>query len=347
MTLPKIEPARKPRRVFLYAPFAALALAVLAWVGGWSWMRDEVFRHMDQSARTLGESGWRVDWAGRSMSGFPFRLDLEVTAPRVREVSGWGLAAPRLKAEAFVFSADHWIVVAPDGVTLTRRVGGPVSVAAKALRASLSAASDHPPRLSVEGLDLAFAPGPGGAPVAVTSARELHIHTKAGPDDQGAAYFELDAARTDGNGLLAALAAGAPADLTADAIFSHASALSGQGIAGALGGWRAAGGGLTLRQLALRAGRTSAVARSGSLAIGADGRLKGTLDLTLTPAAAFLDTLAVRGALTAEAARAAQAELNAHAQGAGPAGGAAVSLDFQAGQTTLGPVAIGPAPRVY
>jgi hypothetical protein len=53
--------------------------------------------------------------------------------------------------------------------------------------------------------------------------------------------------------------------------------------------------------------------------------------------------MAGRGPLAGEASRAALAVVAAHDQG----GVAAVTLHFQAGQTTVGPVAIGPAPRVY
>jgi hypothetical protein len=348
MTLPENPPPRKRSRIGLYAPLVLLLVTVAAWTGGWSWMRSEVFRHMDAAASGLGQSGYQVDWSHRSLSGFPFRLDLDIEEPRLRETAGWGLSAPRLKAEAFVFAPDHWVIVAPSGVTLTRRVGGPVVIVAKALRASLSDADAHPPRFSVEGIGLTFAPGPGAAPVAITEAAELHIHSKSGPQDQGAFYLGIVKARAPGPGFLADIAQGAPVTLTADAIFSHAAALksggfAADGLAGALRAWSQAGGELTVRQLSLEAGGAAADARSGSLAAGGDGRLKGVLNVTLKQGPRLLAAVTGRAVMAPEASRAAQAILAAHAQGES----AAVTLDFQAGQTTLGPVAIGPAPRVY
>jgi hypothetical protein len=343
MTLPENRPSRKPSRMGLYAPFAALLLAAALWAAGWTWMRAEVFRRMDLAAAALGEAGYRADWSHRTLSGFPFRLDLDLAQPRLREVSGWGLSAPRLKAEAFVFAPDHWVIVAPDGVTFTRRRGGAVLVGAKALRASLSDPGAHPPRLSVEGVGLTFAPGPGAAPIAFSEAAELHLHTAAGPADQGAFFLSLDKARTTGTGVLAAIAAGSAVTLTADAIFSHASALKGQGLARALRAWTDAGGGLTIRRLSLEAGAAMADARSGAVAIDADGRLKGGLDFTLKQGPRLLAALTGRTALAPGTAGLAEAVLAAHAQG----DHATIRVDFQAGQTTLGPVAIGPAPRVY
>jgi len=343
MTLPDQPTLRKPSRLGLYTPFVVLLVVAIGWVGGWTWMRSEVFRRMDAAAGTLDASGYRVDWSARSLSGFPFRLDLDIAGPRLREVSGWGLSAPRLKAEAFVFAPDHWVIVAPDGVTLTRRVGGPVVVTAKALRASLSDEAAHPPRLSVEGLGLTFAPGPGAAPVAMTAADELHLHARAGPRDQGAFYLEIDKARTTGGSLLGDMTAGSPVTLIADAICSHASALTGEGFAGALGGWSGAGGRLTIRRLSLETGVAGAEARSGTLAIGGDGRLKGGVDLDLRRGARLLDAVMAHAGTAAQAAGSAKAILAAHSQGET----ARLTVDFLAGQTTLGPVAIGPSPRVY
>ncbi len=331
------------KRFWLYAPFALLAIAVVAWTTGWFWMRAEVFRRMDLDARVLGESGYRIDWGARSLSGFPFRLDLDIAAPRFREISGWGLSAPRLKAEAFVFAPDHWVVVAPDGVTLNRRVGGPVAIGAKVLRGSLSEMGAHPPRLSIEGMGLTFAAAPGGSPVAIASAEGLHLHAKAGPMDQGAFYVEIDKASGAGSGLLNDIAADAPITIIADAIFSHAGALSGQGFVGALRGWGEAGGGLNIRRLRLQAGPVTAEAGSGALAIGGEGRLKGVLDLRVKQGRRMLTAWGARSGLAPEAATSAQTVLDAHERG----GVAAISVNFQAGQTTIGPVAVGPAPRVY
>ena len=46
-----------------------------------------------------------------------------------------------------------------------------------------------------------------------TAAKELHFHTKPGPNDQGAAYLEIDAASARLTGLLARIADGKPVSL--------------------------------------------------------------------------------------------------------------------------------------
>src|SRR4051794_29634884 len=86
-------PRKTPSRWGLYAPFAALLIAVAVWTAVWIWMRGEVFRRMDAGARALAESGYVIDWSGRSVTGYPFRLDLEIVGPRLREQSGWRLSS--------------------------------------------------------------------------------------------------------------------------------------------------------------------------------------------------------------------------------------------------------------
>jgi hypothetical protein len=336
-------PRETPSRWGLYAPFAALLIAVVVWTVVWAWMRGEVFRRMDTGARSLAELGFAADWRGRSVTGYPFRLDLEIVAPHLREQSGWGLSSPRLKAEAFVFAPGHWVIVAPSGVTVERRRGGPVLIDAKALRASLSEMNNHPPRVSVEGLGLKFSAPPGAAPVSIAGAQELHLHARSGPNDQGAFYLELDKAPTTGHGALSAIAAGAPVTLVIDAIYDHASALKGRGLAGALSGWSAAGGEARVRRFDLLAGAAEARASSGTLGLGPEGRLHGMLTLRLKGGPRLITALAGASGHAPEAGAAARAIVAAHDLG----GAAAVTVHFQAGQTTLGPVAIGPAPRVY
>jgi hypothetical protein len=253
-----------------------------------------------------------------------------------------------LRAEAyFLFGQDHWVIVAPAGGTIIRPVGGAIRFTAKVLRASLSETRAHPPRLSVEALDLTFSPPPGSATFSLASAEELHFHTRAGPHDQGAAYLEIDKAAAR-SGVLADLALGAPLTLVGDGIFSQAAALTrlsgaDQGLMGGVRRWNTAGGRLDIHRLDLQAGTAGAEARTGTISIGPDGRLRGVLPLTLKAAPRLLAAIAGRAALAPETLHAAGAILAAHEHDRS----SAVTLEFQAGQTTLGPVAIGPAPRLY
>jgi len=337
------KPLQKPRRLGLYGPFLLLLIAAIGWSVAWLWLRGEVERRMDAGQASLEQDGYQLSWASRAISGYPFRLDVTLGDARLRAPSGWILAAPILKGEAFAHAPDHWVIVADDGVVFTRRVGGSVVVKAKALRASLSEADAHPPRLSIEGLGLTFAAAPGANPFFITAADEVHLHTRAGPNDQGAAYFELDQAKANFPGLIGRIAQGRPVSLIADGVYSHAGALDGRDWASAVRAWSAAGGALNVRRMRVAAGQALLDASAGTLGVDGDGRLSGSLTARLRQAPRTLTAMGQAGAISPGAVDSAGAVLGARARGPTTT----VTIDFQAGQTTLGPVDIAPAPRIY
>ena len=254
MSLPHQTPARKPLRALLYAPFVAVLLLALAWSAGWFWLRGDVLRRMDTARTAWRAAGHDLGWTARTLSGFPFRLDLDLSDARMGDGSGWAISTPRLNAEAFVFSPSHWVLVAPGAVTITRRSAGPVIVHAKVLRASLSDFAARPLRLSVEGLALTFDAPPGEKPFLLASAAEFHLHTRAGPDDQGALYLGLENAAPAHGGALERVAAGQSVNLTLDGLYDHAAAMRGRDWPDSLQAWKAAGGAFNLRLLKIEAG---------------------------------------------------------------------------------------------
>jgi len=343
MTLPDRTAPRKPRRLGLYAPFALAIVLAGAWCVAWFWLAGETRRRIDAERDLLVGQDWRVSWSARHVSGFPFRLDVDFEGLTVREPSGWAIAAPILDTEAWAYAPDHWMLVAPDGVVLTRRRAGKVSVTAKVLRASVSGFDQSPPRVSVEGLDLAFTAAPGANPFSLSTAKELHIHTRAGPGDHGAAWLELDGARARFPGLMGRIAGGKPVSLLVDLIYSHAAALAGPSWPAAARAWRDAGGTIDLHRLRIAAGDALLDGRGGRLSVDGAGRLQGSLTATLGQASRTLRALNDENAISPDAAGSAATVLNARSHGTI----ATVTIDFQAGRTTLGPAAIGPAPRIF
>jgi hypothetical protein len=101
---------------------------------------------------------------------------------------------------------------------------------------------------------------------------------------------------------------------------------------------------MTVRQAGLTAGDAIVGVTSGSLVAARDGRLSGVLDVTLRQAPRGLAAMADTGVIDPQAAQAAALVAQTR-QGTGEA--AQARITFQAGRTTLGPVALGPAPKVY
>lgn len=344
MSLPDTSPPRKPRRLGLWLPFVGLTLFIAAWSAAWVWVRGETARRMDAAVAVLAQAGYPVTWKDRVIGGYPFRMDVTLTDARAREPSGWGLEAPRLEGEAFMHAPTSWVIAAPDGITFVRPQGGAVDVKGQTIRASLTHPTAHPPSFSFEGVKLAFAPEPGAQPFGLTSAERVEFHLRAGPDDEGGVFARVDNGQARLSGLFARVAGGKPVSMVWNSTLSKMSAFTGASWPDAVRRWADAGGRMTVRQAGITAGDAVLGVDSGSLGVGADGRLSGALQVTLRQASRGLAAMGDTGLIEPDAAQRATVVTEAR-RGVGEA--VQGSIDFQAGRTTLGPVALGPAPKVY
>lgn len=312
-TLPDPAPRRK-RGIAI--PFILAAIVIAAWSGGWWWMRGEAIRRMDETAKTMGDKGYRLTWSERTVSGFPFRLDVNLKDATVSEPSGWQLTAPLIKAEAYIYRLDHWVMVSPQGLTFTRPDGGGVIVQGKAMRASLADFDKHPPSIMLEGVDLTFEPEAGAKPYFLSAAKQLNMKIMAGPDDLGGVLLHIGGARMALEGLAARATEGAPVDMDLNLTLTRMSALTGEDWESAARAWAGKGGVIQVRQAQITGGAAKLSASAGTLTPDANGRLSGELDATL-------------GDLT----------------GSGQALQGRVSLTD--GKARIGPLEIGPSPRVW
>jgi hypothetical protein len=343
-TLPDSDAPRKPRRWLLWGPWIAFAVVLVLGSGFWVVLRVNATKQMDAQAERLRAAGYDIAWGERRISGFPFRLQTVLTNVRLAEPSGWAVEAPELRAEAAVYKLGTWVAYAPQGISLTRPGSGTVRIEAKVLRASVSGMDRIPPRLSIEGQELTFIAPSGAKPYPLRSAKELQIHTRRGPDDQAQIMFKLDGAQAELPALLGHIAQGKPIAIALDATYAKASTMTGADWPAAVQAWTDAGGKMTVRSATLTAGDAQLNAQGGALSVGFDGRLRGDLPVELREAPRALLAMGQTGAAAPEAAAAAAAVVAAR-QGDSPA--ARASITFEAGQATLGPVALGPAPRVY
>ena len=344
MSVPDPILTRKSGRLGLYIPFALLILAAIAWSAFWLWSRGEVRSRMDAAVADLARAGYQVSWKDRSQGGYPFRMDLTLHDVRIREPSGWALEVPDLEAEAFLYSPGHWILAAPQGLTFVRPVGGPVLVKGEMIRASLTDFDKTPPSFSLEAVKPTFQPAPGAQPFSLSAADRVEFHLRAGPDDEGGVFAKLDNGKAQLSGLFARIAGDKPISIQWNSTLSKMSAFHGSDWAQMVRAWSDAGGQISVRQAGVTAGDALIGANGGTLGVGRDGRLTGVLNVTLRQAPKALGVMGETGVLPRETADAAAAVTAARE---GPDAAAQATLTFQAGQTTLGPVAIGPAPKIY
>jgi hypothetical protein len=320
MTLPEGERPGKPRKARrrgLFLPWFLALLLVVGWSVGWFWLKGKAIQEMDAAVADLNSRGYAVAWRHRDFSGFPFRLDVTLDGAHIAEPSGWAIAAPKIKAEAWIYRIDHWVIVAPDGVTLTRPDGGPVTVRAQALRASLGGLKEYPPRVSVEGVGLDFEPAPGARTYWISSADRLELHLRQNPDnaEQAGVLFRVDGARLNLEGLPARIVQGRPASMMWDLTLSRMSTFRGSNWPAAVRAWRDAGGGITVGQAEVRGGDAVLSGKGGPLTVDLDGRLQGVLDADLK------------------------------GSDSSPAFGGEVVL--KDGKAVIGPLPVGPSPRLY
>jgi hypothetical protein len=344
MTLPENPVRRKPRRLGLYAPFAALILAAAAWSLGWLWARDRLFQDMDAAAGAFGQAGYRIDWSGRAVSGYPFRLDLTITGPRLRETSGWGLAAPTLKAVANAYDLDHWVVAAPEGLALTRPGAGATTIRGQAIRASWVGEGAAGSRIAAEGLDLSFTAAPGAKPFPLARSRRAGFYTRPGPDGGVEARLMLDDAWATPGSRFGDMTGQTPIALIWQGVISKPAAFKGANAPAAARAWSAAGGAITTELGGLAAGGRSVGVRPSRLTTDADGRLTGQVALQIRGGGGAIRALGADGALKPAAAEAAAAMIDA---GAGSGGETSLDIGFQDGATRLGPVTAGGSPKLF
>jgi hypothetical protein len=346
MSVPDPTAPRKASRRPIYVAFGLALLFVTALSAGWFWLRGQAEARLDAAVKELRDAGYEVAWKDRSIRGYPFRLNIALTEARVRDRSGWALEAPVLEAQAFVHAPTSWLIAAPQGLTFVRPIGGPVRVEGKLIRASLTHLSNTPPNISFQGMDLRFQPTAGAQTFGLSAAERVEFHLRQAPSevgDEAGVWLSVKGGKAQLSGLLGRVAGEKPVSIEWDGRMTKVSAFRGEDWPSAVRNWVGAGGRMRVQRAGLTAGDALLGANSGTLSVGSDGRLTGVMDVSLRQAPRALGAIGATGAIPQDRAAAAAAVATARQTG----DLARVTLNFEAGQTTLGPVAIAPAPRVY
>jgi hypothetical protein len=317
------SPRKRPSRFWLFAPYAALLVAALAWSAYWWAASGRLQRKVIDEAKALQMQGYVARWSSIKVDGYPFRLRLVLTGPRLADSAGWGFSATRLEAMALAYATDRWVLAAPQGLIFSRPGKGDVAVSGKALRASMSALGSAQPRFAFEGDALTLAPAEGATPPPFAAIDRLELDMQPGPNDQAAFYVKLDGGTLRPEAGLARMAAGKPFSLAWDARLTRRSALHGSNWPGGVQAWRNAGGSMTVAGATLGIGGLTLKGQGGPLSVDPDGRLTGEIPLKLEPGQVSNQaTLQALGLL-------------------GP-----VPLSFQDGRASIGPIPVGASLKI-
>ena len=342
-------PARHSRRG-LVIPFLIVGVLLAAWTGWWFWLAGEVETRLAAQTENLREAGWQVSHEPVSVSGWPFRTRVAFPAANVVAPSGHGVAAPELVAEANAWNPGRWMVIAPDGLVLTRAGKGQVAVEGDALRLSVSHLTDRFPDLRIELVRPTFTPVAGAEPFPLASAERVELYTRPHLTDGEAAtdemdfLFRLSEARGRPGGPVEGATQQGRLSAEVEATIEQASRLRGVDSAGVFSNWTAAGGRFTAVKGRLQAGESRARISSDALWAREDGRLEGRLALTAERPGEAIAGLAGSRSGAVNRAGAAGAAAATRVQGDRPID---LVLLFRDGRTWLGPFALAPAPKLF
>lgn len=342
-------PTRHSRRGLLI-PFLIAGALLAAWTGWWFYLTHQIETRLDAQVSAMRRDGWRIDYASRTTTGWPFRARISVPHADIVAPSGHGIAAPELVAEANAYNPDRWVVIAPDGLTLTRADKGKVGIAGDGLRLSVSHLRERFPDLRVELIRPTFTAHENAEPFPIAAAERILLNVRphltegrAATDEMDVAFELVDARGRPGGPVEGATRQGR---LTAriEGTILNASRLSGMDSAGVFAAWTASGGRFTAIKGELEAGDSRAHVESAGLSADTEGRLEGEVSLTAERP----------GAAIAGLARSQSGAVN-RLGAAGAAAATAVSGDrgvdlvirFRDGRTWLGPFALAPAPKLF
>lgn len=347
-------PAARHKRSGLFAPIGLFLMALILWSVWWFVLAGQVRDRLDDQVAAMRAGGWDVAYTGLGVSGWPFRVRLGAENVSITAPSGHALAAPDLAAEANAWNPDKWVLVAGDGLVLTRADKGKVAVRGTAIRASVHGLTQRWPNVAIELARPEFTAHAGAEvfPIARAERIELYLRPhlapagKTGVDDSVDVLFRLIEAEGRPGGPVEGLARDGRMTAQIEAVIEDAAALQGPDPAGVFAAWTRAGGRFTAVRGELSAGESRATLSSAVLVAGADGRLQGEVALQAVKPLPALAGLA--GAPTGAVNRVGAAGAAAAGAVAGPAEEDVVlSLVFRDGRTFLGPFPLAPAPRLF
>ena len=348
----------------LIIPFALVLIVLVAWTAWWFWLSQQVRDRLDLAAEGLRTQGWAVVYSEPTLSGWPFRTRLESEHVRLTAPSGHEIAAPGLTAEANAYRPDRWVVVADEGLVLTRGDKGKLAVAAPVIRASASGLTQPFPNLALEVLEPVFTAHPGAEPFPLARAERIELYLRPGQAREAegvtggeAVQTALPASRRNVDVLFRLIDAtgrdGGPVDfmsrgglfsLQAETVVENFQGLSGPDAPTLLAAWTASGGRFLDVRGEMQAGDSAARLTADELRADADGRLVGTLRLSADRAATALtglsrsDTVNRTATVGAAAAAGASEVLT---------GDVELEVEFRDGRAWMGPFNLAPAPELF
>ena len=354
MTDASAQPVRHSRKGLL-VPFAIVFVGLALWTGWWFVLTQQIEKKLEGRIARLEQSGWTVKHAGLTTTGWPLRARVAMKHVDVVAPSGHAVAAPEIVAEANAYNPTKWVIIAPDGLVMTRGAKGKTAVRAEAIRMSVHGLTQRWPNVAVELSKPVFTALPGAEPFPLAKAGLVqfymrpHVAGSNAPTDDVDVLFRLVDGEGRPNGPVEGLTQSGRLNAQVEAVIEKAGALKGADAKGLLSAWTAAGGRFVEMKGELGAGESKTFLSSPALSADDKGRLEGEVFLRAEkPLAAIVGLAGAQQGGSVDRAAAARAAAATPQGGMGEQGqGVDLVLNFKGGRTYLGPFALAPAPQLF
>ena len=316
-------------------------LLVVAWSGYWFVGKSAVDRGVEAFLQSATAQGLEIDQAGYSVAGFPNRFDLTVTRPDVfdrRSEIRW--QAPFV--QVFSLSYRPWHVIAAFAPTQTLRTPAEdITLQSGKLQASVVVAPNTTLALERSTLvgDALRAESSLGW---VLAADTLRFSTRADPSRANAYDIGLELLGLSPDPALSARLPDLPPQIAVARLDANATLTA--PLDRFASQTRPDITALSLREALLTWGDLSAFAK-GDLTVK-DGLLEGRIDIRVTGWRNLVAMAASLGLIKPEIAPTAANMMQAIAASSGDPDVLEMPLIFRDGQMLLGPLPLGPAPRL-
>ncbi|MCJ2088630.1 DUF2125 domain-containing protein [Methylobacterium sp. E-005] len=282
---------RRRSRLGLFLPYILLAVVVIAWSVGWFWIRGRAASEIDGWMAREAAAGRTWGCADRTLTGYPFRLELRCSAVTLERSDGRFRLGPTT-AVAQIYQ-PRLVLFESAGPFHVDQGGLTGDASWRALQGSFHGASDGFTRASVVMDDPKVnVTGAETGPIAL-SGQHLELHARPDPgryESEGAVDVSLRLVQAAVPQLDALTGTQAPADLALDAALSQATVLRTGPVPRELERWRQAGGTLDIAGLSLAKGEQRVQAK-GTLALDAAHRPAGQLNLRAAGIDALVGTI--------------------------------------------------------
>ncbi|GIX12568.1 MAG: hypothetical protein KatS3mg118_0527 [Paracoccaceae bacterium] len=328
---------------------AVILAAVLGWSGWWWFAAQARQRAIAGWLEERREAGWVAEASAISVAGFPGRFDLGLEGLALADPdAGWAWDAPSLQILSLAYRPGHVIVIWPERQRLSVP-GETATLAVERMRGSVvfvPGSALEPERAVIE----IYAPAATGSGGWTASAARMRIATRRLADDTAPGHAQELFVEAE------SVLLPEPLRRRIDPLGALGEAVPLMRLDVALGfdapwdrhaveGRKPALIALSLRDLAAEWGELRLEAR-GRLHAGPDGLALGRIDLVARGWREMLRRAVAAGVIQPWLADALEAGLGVAAFMSGDAGTLRVPLVFEDGSMMLGPVPIGPAPRL-